>query len=116
MTFHDDVNRTEKMVSTMQCTPPRGFGSTANSSSYGTVLHLRKDGQVISNATAATGGTNTNFTSMIGSTTSDSDYELNTRAPRPWAMPYDGSIREEDHDLDGVDDTLDSSTKARELV
>ncbi|KAI0749957.1 hypothetical protein C8Q80DRAFT_1102089 [Daedaleopsis nitida] len=109
MTFHDDVTRTEKMVSTMQCTPPRGFGSTANGSSYGTVLHFRKDGQVTSNATATT---HTDFTSM---TMSDSDYELGRRAPRPWAMQYDGSVREE-HDLEGAGNTLSSSVKARELV
>ena len=45
MTFHDDVSRAEKMVSTMQCEPQSGgYGPQSSGGSYGTVLHLRKEG------------------------------------------------------------------------
>lgn len=135
MTFHDDVSRAEKMVSTMQCEPQSGgYGPQSSGGSYGTVLHLRKEGASragtgMGSGTGTGTGTGTGFTtttgttniSMIASTNSgmdDSDYELSVRSPQPWAPPGKWDRDEWYKPNPGTisSGTLDSTTKPGTLV
>ena len=106
MTFHDDVTRATKLVSTMQCEPGRA-DVTTGIQSHPAVLSLRKD-----NAHATTGSPDVRSDvelAGVGAAGAQDAFELKRFRPEVW-------FESEGSGGTTSDPRSDSSTKVGSLV